>query len=89
VADRIASVTRQFLGIEIDRMGFVLTDENVSTAVRRRRPFALEFPKSAATYCMRALSGHYVGQATTSARSSEGFFARLLHVFGSSATGEA
>jgi len=87
VADRIASVTRQFLGIEIDRLGFVLADENVATAVRRRRPFALEFPNSPATYCMNALSGHYVGRMAVRARSTGGFFARLFHMFGSSTAG--
>lgn len=89
VADRIASVARQFLGIEVDRLGYVLADENVATAVRRRRPFALEFPRTPATYCVDALSAHYVGPTRVRRRATSGFFARLLNLFGSSATGRA
>jgi len=82
VADRIVSVVRQFLRVEIDRLGFVLADENVQTAVRRRRPFALEFPSTPATYCLRALSGQYTNQAPA-AHSTGSFFSKLLHMFGS------
>ncbi len=44
----MASVCRRHLGIAIDAIGSVRFDESVWKATRKRRPFMLDFPESAA-----------------------------------------
>ncbi len=44
----MASVCRRHLGIDIDAIGTVRFDESVWQANRKRRPFMLDSPESAA-----------------------------------------
>jgi len=56
VYERIAKVARQFLGVALLDAGFVYADEQVSQAVRRRTPFVLGSPRSAAAQCIGQLA---------------------------------
>jgi flagellar biosynthesis protein FlhG len=56
VHDRISKVARQFLGVSVLDAGFVVTDEQVPAAVRRRMPFVLGSPKSPASVCIAQLA---------------------------------
>jgi len=77
---RISNVARQFLGARLLDAGYVLADPKVREAVRKRRPFVLEFPRCPASRCLAAL-------ATKLCRSSvfldrkEGFFRRVANWF--------
>ncbi len=75
VSDRIRMVSKRFLGIEVDDLGFVPADPRVGQAVRQKRPFVLEYPKCPASKCMRSIAERIVGEGTTSART--GFFRRV------------
>ena len=75
VSHRIRMVARRFLRVEVDSLGFVLTDPHVEDAVRRRRPFVLEYPKSPASQSVRAIAERICGEEPVV--SSSGFFRRF------------
>ena len=56
VYERISKVARQFLGVGLFDAGYVLADENVPMAVRRRNPFVLSAPKCPASVCIAQLA---------------------------------
>ncbi len=53
---RLAAVAGRFLGRVVYDGGYVLADRKVPQAVRRRRPFVLEYPGSPASRCLKALA---------------------------------
>ncbi|MGN6625057.1 MAG: P-loop NTPase, partial [Tepidisphaeraceae bacterium] len=56
VYERISKVARQFLGVGLFDAGYVLADENVPMAVRRRNPFVLSAPRGPASVCVAQLA---------------------------------
>ncbi|WP_408954533.1 MinD/ParA family protein [Natroniella sp. ANB-PHB2] len=46
VADRLVKTARDFLKLEVSLLGVLPTDKAVTKAVKKRRPFFLEFPKA-------------------------------------------
>ncbi len=79
VSERIRMVSRRFLGIEVDDLGFVQADPHVGQAVRRQRPFVLEFPKCRASKCMREIAERIVGGDTPPSR---GLFRKVTRAVG-------
>jgi flagellar biosynthesis protein FlhG len=78
VHERIASVARQFLKQDVAFSGYVVADAAVQQAVRKRTPFVLQYPNSAAAQCVQAWANrmdHHVDIATPLHK--PGFFARL------------
>lgn len=55
VYERVAKVARQFLNLVVFDAGYVPRDDAVLTAVRKRSPFVLSAPRSAAAQCMQQL----------------------------------
>lgn len=62
VVDRIRMVARRFLGIKVEGLGYVMADDHVGQAVRKKRPFVLEFPKAPASRCLRAIAEKTFGE---------------------------
>jgi flagellar biosynthesis protein FlhG len=56
VSERLRLVSRRFLDLEIDNLGHILNDEHVALAVRKRRPFVLEYPRCPASDCVRSIA---------------------------------
>src|SRR5690606_39754244 len=56
VHERIARVAKNFLGVNVLDAGHCLADEQVPLAVRRRIPFVLGAPRSAASLCVAQLA---------------------------------
>jgi flagellar biosynthesis protein FlhG len=75
VGERIQAVSRKFLGVEVDSLGFVAADDAVRRAVRRRRPFLLDSPDSLASECIRGLGKKVLGEEP--GVRSVGFFKRF------------
>ncbi len=44
IMDKIGSVARKFLDIEVNNLGYILDDRHVSRAVKLQEPFVLRFP---------------------------------------------
>ena len=75
VHERIAKVARQFLGVTVYDGGYVLNDEMVSAAVRKRVPFVLSSPRCAASACIAQLAVRL--QTGVAAAQATGFFNRM------------
>ena len=77
--DRIAGVARQFLGFGLDDGGYLPLDPHVARAVRRRRPFLLEYPRSPAAASITRLAR--LLESGVAAPAGETFFGRLGRLF--------
>ncbi len=78
VHDRIASVARQFLKTDVTFSGYVVNDEAVRLAVRKRAPFVQLYPNSAAAQCVQAWANRMDHHVDVSAMPGKpGFFARM------------
>jgi flagellar biosynthesis protein FlhG len=75
VYERIAKVARQFLRVNVMDAGFVMADEQVPLAVRRRTPFVIGSPRCPASQCVAQLAMRL--EQGVVAQSREGFFARM------------
>lgn len=80
VYDRIARVAHQFLRAGVQDAGYVLADEQVSEAVRKRIPFSLASPRCPASQCIAQLAMRLergvAGQPETMEQNA-GFFNRM------------
>jgi flagellar biosynthesis protein FlhG len=76
VLARLAASSRQFLGIVVTPLGHIRGDPRVGRAVRRRRPFLVEFPGSLAARGVRRLARTLIGERGPRPRRG-GFFAAL------------
>jgi len=80
VYDRIAKVARQFLNISVFDAGYIPADDNVAMSVRRRIPFSLAFPRTAATLSIGHLAIRLQQGVATNLQPS-GFFQRMTKFF--------
>jgi flagellar biosynthesis protein FlhG len=75
VAERIRMVSQRFLGLEVENLGYILADDRVQAAVRRRRPFILESPRGPASSCVRQICDRLLSE--TEPPAEQGFFRRF------------
>jgi flagellar biosynthesis protein FlhG len=80
VHERIAKVAKQFLGVNVLDAGYVLADENVQQAVRRRTPFVLGTPNCPAARCIEKLAMR-LEQGVANVNDHGGFFNRMSRWF--------
>jgi len=75
----ISSVARRFLGIDVQYLGYVLSDPNVSMAARLQRSFVKEFPNTIASSCLNKMALSFLNNDdVTQALGVEGYFRRLI-----------
>jgi flagellar biosynthesis protein FlhG len=80
VHERIAKVARQFLQVSVFDAGYVLADDQVPAAVRRRTPFVLGAPKCPASQCIAQLAIR-LQQGVAMNIGNGGFFNRMSRWF--------
>ena len=80
VQQRISSVARRFLDATVYDAGYVLRDEHVAAAVRRRQPFVLAYPRCQASYCVANLAAK-IARGVGATRQETGFFRRVANWF--------
>ncbi|NQF14261.1 MinD/ParA family protein [Brevibacillus sp. HB1.3] len=81
-ADKLAMVSKRFLNMDIQSLGYVSDDPYVSKAVKLQRPFLLTYPQSQAARSIRNLVEKYLDRPVTtddSISGLKGFLARLRH----------
>lgn len=81
-ADKLAMVSKRFLNMDIQSLGYVSDDPYVSKAVKLQRPFLLTYPQSQAARSIRNLVERYLDRPVNSDASVsglKGFLARLRH----------
>jgi flagellar biosynthesis protein FlhG len=77
VYGRIAQVAKQFLGVSVLDAGYLLSDQAVPQAVRRRMPFVLGSPRCPASQCVAQLAMRLEQGVGTGAQDQAGFFNRM------------
>lgn len=79
-ADRVASVAKRFLGLELERFGYILNDLEVSSAVHKRTPFVVASPRSPAALCLMSLAGK-ITEGDGAVQPQPGFMRRVVKLF--------
>ncbi len=79
IAQKMQRVSNDFLNFPINILGYVLEDKAVPNAVRKRRPFYLEYPDGRASGCIEHVAKRLQGLETDQRPGGfKQFFARLL-----------
>jgi flagellar biosynthesis protein FlhG len=52
----IRSACKQYFGIHLHYLGYVVYDQDVSNSIRKRRPLVLEYPRSKAAQCVAEIA---------------------------------
>jgi flagellar biosynthesis protein FlhG len=86
VYERISTTLYRFQRVKIEYFGFVVEDDSVRKAVRRQRPFILQYPNSPASRCISTLARKIIAGCGVS-RKNDGFWERLMRVLGRTAVG--
>lgn len=79
-ARRLARVSAQFLGLEVEDIGHVPFDRHVGAAVRSRVPVAVQYPLCAASVSIDEISSRLIGRRSNLTE-SPGLWARLTSLF--------
>ena len=80
VYERIATVAKKFLGVNVLDAGHVLSDPEVPSAVRKRTPFVIGSPRCAASQCVAQLAMR-LAQGVSVQPNGAGFFNRMSRWF--------
>jgi flagellar biosynthesis protein FlhG len=76
ILTRLTATSREFLGMVVSPLGHVRADPHVPLAVRKRRPFVVAYPGSAASRGVRRLARTLIEERQPQTR-RPGFFAAL------------
>jgi flagellar biosynthesis protein FlhG len=76
VFDRIATVAKKFLNVNLLEAGHVLSDPEVPASVRKRTPFVLFAPRCGASQCLTQLSMR-LAEGVAANGDGTGFFNRM------------
>ncbi len=47
--EKLSNAAKRFLSMELEKLGYVLDDSNVSRSVKKQRPFTIEYPNTVAS----------------------------------------
>jgi len=79
VMDRLSTVSKRFLGIDLLNIGFIPMDPNVPKAVKEQQPFVLGHPRTPAAQNVFQIARNLLERSTNRESSGGGgFFERLL-----------
>lgn len=77
---KISSVTRRFLDIDIQYLGYLLQDPNVPIASRLQKSFVKEYPNTTATSCLSNMVASFLNADDgTQALGVAGYFRRIAN----------
>ena len=79
IANRLTKTAQEFLDLEVDLLGVLPEDRSVIKAVKKRKPFLIEYPKSKVAKKIRDLGAELIGKEK---EGSSGFTGFLKDVFG-------
>ena len=75
-------VVKRFLDVEIDFLGAVPQDSNVSKAVMRQVPFSIAYPNTQAAIAVQAIANKLLGNTTYAQKDKKGItylFSKFMH----------
>ena len=83
IANRLLVVSEKFLSLKLNKLGYILYDDNIVKAVKLQKPFCLSNPKSQAARSMFALADALVeNRNSDDLLGARGFIQRALSFFG-------
>ena len=81
-AGGIVTTANRLLNAYVGKLGFVISDSSVQSAVKQRKPFYTYYPYSEASKCIRTIAEKISkGVGSNGATERPGFISRLLSVF--------
>lgn len=78
-AEKLTLVAKQFLGLKLETIGYVLDDPNVSKSVKKQRPFLLEYPGTDSSRNIREVVETYLGSSDITFEREKGGLRGFLH----------
>jgi len=82
-ADKLIGVSKQFLDINLEDLGYIFNDASMIKAVREQQPLLISYPKSKAAECIHRVAANlcqqpYIVTENTGVRS---FFSKMIKLF--------
>ncbi|MFZ5352062.1 MAG: MinD/ParA family protein [Bacillota bacterium] len=84
ILDKLNVVTEKFLGIKLQKLGYIMNDNCVPKAVKQQQPFVVSFNKSEASRNMNDIASALINNLEASINSVSGFrvfINRLSNIF--------
>lgn len=81
VMERLSAVSQRFLGLDLERLGFIPLDATVPKAVKEQQPFILGHPRSMVAQNINQIATKLVNGNIQATSGSISFFERLLGIF--------
>ncbi len=82
VSDKIVNIAEQFLGLKIERLGYIMEDALVRKAVSEQAPFFVTYPNCKAASCISHIRNKLAEIPEENYSDNEkGFFSRLFQRF--------
>ncbi len=78
VLDRLATVSKRFLGVTILPLGFIPWDPVVSKAVKEQQPFIVSHPRTAAGQALSQIARNLLSEGMVNPTVTTSFFERLV-----------
>lgn len=78
IANRIVSIAGQFLSLKIESLGYILEDPLVEQAVRKQKPFVIEYPNSQASLYLKHIATRL---EKAPIKEDQGGFSKLIKMF--------
>jgi flagellar biosynthesis protein FlhG len=81
VVDRLATVSKRFLGVELSALGYIPYDSIVTKAVKEQQPFIISHPRSMAGQSITLIARNLLSNGMTGVNLNTSFFDRLVDKF--------
>ncbi|WP_025027640.1 MinD/ParA family protein [Caldalkalibacillus mannanilyticus] len=81
-ARKLQLVAKQFLGKEVQVLGYIPDDQNVTKAVKKQNPFILEFPSTTAANAMNKIVQTFLNIPTITTGGIKGFLKKMFNKIG-------
>lgn len=85
ILDKFVKTTFRFLGVEIDKLGFILDDRHVSASIKKQEPYVLSYPKSQPSKQVDILAKRLLNQGVEGPTKGQGmasYIRRFLGLWG-------
>ncbi len=66
--EKLQAVVGRFLDLELDYVGFVPSDENITRSVMKQKPVSIQYPNSAATKAFEGIAAKLLSDDTTESK---------------------
>lgn len=81
--EKLNNASKRFLEIDLEKLGYVFDDNNVSRSVKKQIPFTIEYPNSIASKNIKNIAAKLINDIEISSKdnSIDNFFKRMVKFF--------